>query len=288
MSILKKIIIFLIPICMLIGLNNHYSNAYRNELEVFGKHKTYFIGSSRVQRGIDPKILNDHSNETKIYNLGISGSTFLHNLILAEHMIEKYKAAELFIELSPIQFKINDTHTMLGIVDFFSIIKNANVNNFFETMESYLFQKFSLRNSIKQIILPNNNESAFGYVFASQNSYDKTDSFLKIEDLGFNSNYDITSYSKLISELNKVAFKNHTKIRYFLPLTFKREEERKIVTAVFNSLASEQKVFYTNEFLESIRNSDNLFDKNHFNDRGAKIMTLYFKSKYFSKRGSSF
>src|SRR5688500_5432377 len=59
----------------------------------------YFIGCSRVQRSIDPVIIQRYFNHEHVYNLGISGSTFLSNCILSDAIIRKEGPKIIFIEL---------------------------------------------------------------------------------------------------------------------------------------------------------------------------------------------
>ena len=122
----------------------------------------------------------------------------------------------------------------------------------------------------------------FGYIFSDKNNYHTTDSFLKMVDLERKTDQDLSEYYDLISHLNQVAKKHNTKIHFFLPLTFNKKQERDIVSTVFQFLSDEQKVKYTTGFLNSISNANNLRDKNHFNNKGAKVMTNYFKKTYFS------
>lgn len=291
MSLVKKLVAFLFPLCVLVGVNIYFSSSSSNfKLKAFEKHSSYFIGSSRVQRGIDPELLHEHSKENRVYNVGIRAGTFLHNFIMAEHIIKEYNPKELFIELSPIQAKINPTLESLNINDLQLVIKYFNLLYFFEDTESYLFSKVTIRHSLKKIIMSNKtnlvngsySSISIGYEFIDENNYDTTNSFLTMEDLEIYNTYDITDHIHLIAQLHQISEKNHTTIRYFLPITFNREEERILVSKVFQSLSKEQKVPYTKDFLNSISKSIYLQDKNHLNHKGAKIMTNYFKNLYFS------
>ncbi|PWA10209.1 hypothetical protein DB891_05800 [Flavobacterium laiguense] len=254
----------------------YFSN--QNETEKFPSHGIYFIGSSRVQRGIDHQLLNKKNKGDKAYNLGISGATFIHNITLAEHLILHCNAKKLFIELSPIIYSFHPVHESLN-VNRSKIMKIYNL----DYIEFYLFSKLNLRSSLKKIVTPSNNISKeYGYVFGNQNNYHKTKSFLKIEDLEKNWNSDVSKYFDIISNFNKIALKHNTKIYFFLPLTFRKEKEREIVSTIYQLLPNNQKVIYTEHFINSIHDPDYLFDENHFNYKGAKIMTSYFKEMYFT------
>lgn len=283
MKLSIKFLLFLLPLCIVIGINIYYLN--QNQINKFDKHATYFIGSSRVQRGIDPQLLNDNKEENKIYNFGISSSTFFHNIILAKHLIIKHKAKELFIELSPIIHSYHPAPESLnmGITSMTAAIKYLSINGYIEYVESYLFTRLSLKTTLKKLIQYNGDSlDKIGYRFNDKNKYYTTDSFLKIEDLEMKTDDDLSEYFDLILQLTQLAKKQNTKIRFFLPLTFQRKQEREIVSTIFNRLPNEQKVKYTEDFLNSISNADNLYDKNHFNNKGAKIMTTYFKNAYFT------
>ncbi|MFK7979082.1 MAG: hypothetical protein AB8G86_03800 [Saprospiraceae bacterium] len=263
-----KFFIFCSPFILLIVVTDLVQ---RKSLVPIKENSTYFIGSSRVKSYINPEILNKKNKD--IYNIGVNGSTFLNNIILAEKLITKYQASELFIELSGIHTDYREDHIVLGI-SIFDYLKVVPATGLVETIETYLFWKFNLRLIFKKLIL--SESSNVGYQSSKNNDYKEDDSFLKWEDIANNCKYDISQYEELVAYLLKIADTHHTKISFFLPLTFEREEERCMVSAVFRALPNELRVNYTKAFLTDIRNPIYLRDKNHFNDKGAEVMTNYF------------
>lgn len=275
MKLFPKIIVFLLPVFCLIWIIKYFSN--QDESEKFPNDGIYFIGSSRVQQGIDPQLLNTSIKGDSVYNIGISGATFIHNINLAKHLILNCNAKKLFIELSPIIYSFHPVHESLNINTF----KINEIYNL-DYIELYLFSKLNLRHYLKNKLAPKQTSKEYGYVFSDQNNYHKTNSFLKIQDLDKKWNSDVSEYFDIISNLNKIAINHNTKIYFFLPVTFKRERERAIVSTIYQLLPNNQKVIYTEHFINSIHNTNYLADENHFNYKGAKIMSSYFKEMYFN------
>jgi|GEM_PF-1932552 len=66
------------------------------------KYNTFFIGTSRVNNGIDPELFDvELGKKTKTFNLGAPGSSGLENIELAKHLIEHktLDVQNIFIEL---------------------------------------------------------------------------------------------------------------------------------------------------------------------------------------------
>lgn len=276
MNFYIKICLFLLPL-VLLEVYVHHPPEYANAN--FEKNSVFFVGSSRVQRGI---ITSRLEGENKIYNAGISGSTFFHNMIRAEYLIKEHKAQHLFIEISPIQYSFRRAHIPYGIHLNYSTVKAISLRNYADYIESYLFSFLSLKSYVKELFMAKAEIHRLGYIANEGSLYNKVNSFLKVEDLNKTYKYNITAYLNFINHLNQLAEKEGTRIQYFLPLTYKRQLEKEIDLAVFNSLESELKVTYTEDFLRSIMNSDYLYDMNHLNNKGATIMTNYFNSTVLS------
>jgi hypothetical protein len=291
MKLPYKLLLFLLPFVIIIGTNIYFHQTSK-EIQKIENSSICFVGSSRVKNGIDPTLLNQNNSKVKAYNFGVNGSTFYHNIIFSKYLIKNFNPKELFIELSPINYKIHIIHLDYNIdiisldynIDIISLINLlAPLTDNIKTAEDFLFRKLSLRNSMRNLIYQDSIKDDIGYNYINENNYFTSESFLTIGDLYKKQNIDISAHINLIIDLKALAKKHDTKIRFFLPLTFNKIEEREIVSAVFQSLSKEDKVEYTNEFLTKISNSENLKDKNHLNSKGAKIMTTYFKKNYFTK-----
>lgn len=290
MKFFFKLCLLLTPLGLLIAFNIFYNLNHSNATK-FSENAYYFIGSSRVQYGINPVQLNQIKKP--IYNVGISAATFFNNVMLAEHLMQTSKPKELFIELSPIIYTFSSAQKTLGVKPVNALKHLIRLNSFhlkeiLDILEIILFDSLSLKDNLKKIFistksnLSESNSIYFGYKPKSLNYYFGRNSFLQVNNLETKYNVDISEYTYYISYLTLLADKHNVKIRFFLPLTFNRQEEREIVCTVYQSLPDELKVKYTSEFIEKIRQPQYLFDKNHFNNKGAAIMTDYFDKLFFN------
>lgn len=290
MKVFSKICLLIVPLGLIIGLNIFYNLHHTANSIVFEENASYFVGSSRVQRGIDPERLNQ--NKDRIYNVGISGSTFFNNVMLAEHLINEAKPKELFIELSPIIYTFSEAQNLMGVMPssafrYLLFYNSIHLKETIDIAEMILFYNLSVKENIKRVFIskkimsPKNSIYHIGYINGEDNNYSYNDSFLQLKNLETKYNVDISDYSYFISNLTQLADKHNVKIRFFLPLTFKRQAEREIVSTVYQSLPSGMKVKYSKAFIDKISHSENLADKNHFNNKGAEIMTDYFRRLYF-------
>lgn len=290
MKVFSKICLLIFPLSLIIGLNIFYNLHQTTNSILFEENASYFVGSSRVQRGLNPEQINQ--NEDRIYNVGISGSTFFNNVMLAEHLINNAKPKELFIELSPIIYTFSEAQNSMGVrpssaFRYLLIYNSIHLKETIDIAEMILFYNLSVKENIKRVLISKKIVSSqnsiyhIGYVNGEDNNYFHNDSFLQLKNLETKYNVDISEYSYFISNLTQLADKHNVKIRFFLPLTFKRQAEREIVSTVYQSLPSGMKVKYSKAFIDKISHSENLVDKNHFNNKGAEIMTDYFGKLYF-------
>jgi len=288
MNLLTKCVIFCLPFLALLIVHDYIQEKYALEFKEGG---SYFVGSSRVRHGINLERLKKSVRNDNLHNVAMSGSTFLHNIVLSEHLIKKHQAKELLIELAIIQSNYPDKHIRfgIGVTDYCETVfgNYISISDYFRLlnggivaeMEGLLFQKLNLQDAIKSVLngyLNSQSLEDIGYVYSNKNHYKKLDSFIEIKDTNKNTACNILKYKHLITSLTQIAAEYKVKIRFFLPLTYLTEEERCIVSAIFKSLPNHLKIDYSTDFLHKIRNPSYLYNKNHFNHKGAEVMTDYF------------
>jgi hypothetical protein len=243
------------------------------------------VGSSRVQRSINPNLLFNGNKTENIYNVSVASSTFFHNIVFSEYLINNFKPKDIYIELSPIIYNLNPAHIKFKINNLPYIRRYLHIIDLFDFAESYIFYWINLKDTLKNIVFPNQNlADTIGFISNDQNGYKKTDSFLKKKDLELNFNQDISRHKELIRVLMHLAKENNTKIHFFLPLTYRKQLEKEIVVTVYQSLAKELKINYSEDFLKQISKPEYLYDNLHLNTKGAVVTSAYFKENYFQPR----
>lgn len=277
MNLAQRFLLFLMPIILLYIF---FSLQTKHIINVEKKYKNavLFIGSSRVQYGINPRIISQCRKNKNIYNLGISSSTFKQNLILCDYLIRNSKIDKIYIELSPISEigfeNIMSTQSLFGLT-FFDIFKFSNSRDYYLILKTFFFNMLSLKNEFKDYFLKSDS-SAFGYITTDENSFHTKSSFLRVNDLEKPYSFDITEHQNLIFNLLKLAKSNNVQIGFFLPFTFRKDKERAIVISIYNSLPKSLKVPIDYQILNQISDPIYLKDKNHFNNKGAVIYSKLF------------
>ncbi len=248
----------------------------------------YFLGSSRVQRSIDPILMSKKSKKENVYNLGISGSTFLNNCILADYLIRSNKKKKIFIELSPIIPSLKPG--LLNFADasslnpFRSILRLQRKESYLDQAmfqlklyNDYLFSKINIKEGLKKHIpgLSKKISHQIGYSEDTKKGAKSITSFITYKEINIQhkSKINLNKYHNYIEHLDSLAARHQTKIVFFLPITYKSPKEKDIVIPLFQSLRSNQKLAYSKHFISTITNSDYLLDINHFNKFGAETYT---------------
>lgn len=274
MKLIPKISLFLLPILVVIGFNVKLLS--KIGLPNYQQESVFLLGSSRVQQQFDPRLWQD-SVPCEVINLGVMSSTFLHNVIMAEHIIDKYQPKKLLIELSPSIHNLNQTHLALNLNKAELTWKYFNIMECIEATDNYMFYYGNLKSSMKNLAIGEPQKLHYGFSYTDQNQCDSTSSFLRFDDIQNPKDIDISEHRELVERLDTKANKANVEVVYFLPLTFKRQLERDLVVAVYHSLPENQRINYTEDFIQDVSKSEYLFDNNHFNAKGAEVVTNYFK-----------
>lgn len=280
-------LILFVPIALLkLGIKEDSFYPIISEFNHGQSHTFFFIGSSRVRKGLDPDIIQVHFPKSRVYNLGITGSTFLSNVILAEQVILKKGKSTLFVEISPfkpslpkefVEFsKVNDFHPLLSIIRMTAgLPRLSSLMLILETINIELFSLVSIKKPLSMLITnkTESQKSWLGYNPAYHGKYHLTTDFLKIEDIEnlFSDNQSKNYSLSVIHYLQSLAQANDSEIVFFLPITFIKAEEKGIDVALYNSLSKKNKLIYTQDFLEKVSKREYLLNKNHFNLQGSKI-----------------
>ncbi|MDW3209680.1 MAG: hypothetical protein R8N23_07430 [Reichenbachiella sp.] len=244
----------------------------------------FFIGSSRVQRAIDPHLLESELKNYSINNLGISGSTFLGNCVVADHILRLPGKKVIFIELSPLKhdipsgvFKFGEVEKFNVLSKVFQLTENLGLSTqlmlVLDVLNTRMFSQISLKNDVKRIFrykqsIEKDNQW-IGYRPTNLQSRDKLIRFLRssdVEDSCF-SNYKL--YIEMINDLDELASFSDGEIVFFLPLTYLKETEVRIATDLFAILPERMKLRFSDRFIQSCSSEDYMADKNHFNKKGA-------------------
>ncbi|MDY8137649.1 hypothetical protein [Aquimarina sp. 2201CG5-10] len=274
-----------------------------NNLSNVDNTSYYFVGSSRVQKSINPEILRKNFNNKNIHNVGISGSTFLSNCILAEYLIKKQKSSTIFIELSPVipklatgLIKFSDEVNLDLLKSFNQFNKYENVRkklfNTLNVLNHYSFSKLTVKENIKEVLgQPNLNDEKrlMGFVSVNENNFNSTTPFITYKEINssFKQNEELNTHKNYINHLLKLGKQYNSKVVFFLPVTYRNQKEKNIVIPLFQELPDSLKIKYSEKFIKTITDSKYLSDNNHLNNIGAKkysqllgpLLGTYFENK---------
>lgn len=256
---------------------------FKNIAESTNNHSVAFVGSSRTNRGINPSVISSLIQTHRFLNLGISGSTFFSNYVITNYLIEQTSCEVIIFELSPIISNSPDfVHRLTNSLDIDLYSYSTDINgddhgsNFrfkVETLNDIISKKIFIKQKVKHLLNVKSNDE-FGYRQESENRIKTNASILKPQDLAVTSSaYDLSMYLQGIAQLIKKANSKNRSIRFMLPLTFRKETEKDIIIPLFHQIPDSLKVLYDERILEAVNRPELLLDANHFNSKGAKILT---------------
>lgn len=302
------IITFFILIINYVSKDTYKKSYIENIIDLKKRMKDssyFFIGSSRVKRSIDPKEVKKIFKNRGIINLGINSSVFISNCLLTESIMKIHNGV-FFIELSPALFKLSNGIVMLS----------NEINIDIENSAKQLFQKESSYDGYLHLlkIYKNKLSSELAYeldykrkirsLFFDDTEFRELPGFISIEVANnINSISSFLTYNELvtlkktkvnldnykiyINHLMDLSVKYKSKIVFFLPLTYKKKEERDIVIPLYQMLPDSMKIKYSEKFLNEITNSDYLQDIIHLNSNGAKVYSQWL-GKYLNENSNKF
>lgn len=239
----------------------------------------YFIGTSRVQRGISPPTLKADLPDYNFVNLGLSSSSFLYACRAASNVMKNNSGKKIiFIELTGLSIAPPDSYYyLLTVRDVAEVFKqHTSLQCSSEDVRALLFFSFSIHGDIKKTIYPRlkfNAGPAIGFLEDDRDSGSLA-SMLTTESFAVKTRISpdvLNVYLEVINNLRKEAEENGDDIQFILPLMIPEESEFAIDMSVFAELPEEMKWSYSDEFLITMHNRQYLSDQSHLNSKGAAI-----------------
>lgn len=285
-----KIFVFLFITCaVVVGVKTLSVDTPNHAVQSFATlspHDTsfFFIGSSRVQKGIDPDIVSGDDETTHIFNVGIAGSSFLSNCVAADFLVRQPGYKVLYIELAPLLNELPDgllelsseleqspSHAVLNLTENQPLTERSMM--IITIMNQQMFKSISIGHDVRNLI---DHKSGAGTEAIGFSPYDKNDSrevasFLTWEEINVSPaiSVDLTKYNAMLEYLNKVARDNNSRVIFFLPITSGNPTEKNILIPLYRALPDSMKLAYSDSLLKKMRRPEFLGDKNHLNRKGA-------------------
>ncbi|MFL0162084.1 hypothetical protein [Aquirufa salirivi] len=244
----------------------------------------FFLGSSRIMKSVNPKVLNDSLSGWETINFGMSGNSLAQNLFFAQFLSKMPGKKVLFIELTKFksEMPISFTYTakVLGFPDFpFSYYQYIHVNQDFRTKFENTEKVFwdwitKQQMGVKGLISGEIDQSykIIGYTPIYESNYPHHDSFITRQDLVTYSKgkVDIEIWNR-IEEIIKLQVKGNLKVVFLMPLNYKSKDELALQIPIYSTLPSSLKWEYDDLFLKEIKKANYLEDRNHLNYQGSLI-----------------
>ena len=290
-----KITILLVIICASVLLLKKYAsrgdetmlNPFQNA-NAGADTSLYFIGSSRVQKSVNPKLLQDYFRNFQVINLGISGGNFLSNCVMAEIVLKRPGNKVVFIELAPILDELPDAlYSVASQTTDFSPSGSARA---FATNRSYaeqstlmltilnreLYKSVTIREELFDILgfnVRKSNSNWIGFDPYDKNECEDARSFLTWQEIHSETEVavDLSKYAAMISRLELLANEGDSRIVFFLPITIRERLEKRIILPLYRTLPDSMKLEFTPGFLSGLSQPGFLGDENHLNRRGAEV-----------------
>ncbi|EAY31936.1 hypothetical protein [Microscilla marina] len=246
----------------------------------------FFLGSSRVQCGVNPDIIKKKLGQDKVYNLAVGGATFLNSCIIAQHLIQTKGHKTIFIELASIHKKLPE-HIFLICQEFginlpkalHRLVKGFDLKRQLEIQTHYLeqaaFLTASVKNTVQVLLNYKNPLPPIGFQAHTQNNCLSIQSFINDNEVLNPLAYPpyIKEHKLLIDYLTLLAQHHHARIIFLLPINFVDSTRKKQALEVYHHVPPHQKVVYTADFIQQMQQARFLKDAQHLNQWGAQKYT---------------
>jgi hypothetical protein len=244
----------------------------------------FFVGSSRVQRSIDPKIINAHYDGFRTVNLGISSGNFLSSCVMANFILRQRGHKVVFIELAPLLDELPDglfkVSSETGLSPFRSVLDLTGNHSFSERsmlivniINHHLYNSITVREEVREIFgyKMDDSDQLIGFQSSDKNDAHDISSFLTWQEINTNRSnaIDLTKYKTMIGHLENLAKSNNSRIVFFLPVTYNKQIEKSIAISLYQVLPYTMKLEFSAHFLEQMARKEFLMDGNHLNAQGA-------------------
>lgn len=308
-KLIIKIVVFLsisaAPIVALkmgsktIGVNDPAN--YLDHLTTHADTSLFFIGSSRVQRSIDPQIIKSHYGHFPAFNLGVAGGTFLSNCVMADFIIQQKGYKVLFIELSPLVDELPDylfgVSSEIGLNPLRSVLALTQSQSFsarsmliLNVINRQLHNSIAVTEEVKKIIgYKMDRESRIGFVASDKNNFQNILCLLTWEEMkNGHSDYsiDLSKYMQMIDYLQNEARNNNAQLVFFLPITYAKQVEKTIVIPLYFALPETMRLEFPDYFFREMNKEEYLKDQLHLNRQGATTysrLLIPLLDKHFNK-----
>ncbi len=285
-SVVLIMVISLLYIARENGSRAMLRNANKQILEsaIGNDTAVFFVGSSRVQYGVNDSLLQA-ALHCKIFNCGFSNATFFSNAVIVTGLIKQGGKKIIVTELSPLIPDIppgsSEFMQVVGIYQPGHIHRLLQNDGIFKNRQAYisllnqfLVNSITLENEIKSLFDPGFGKrllTGFRYKSINSGGYKKTDSFLEKSDLesAGNPHPQTSRHLKYISQLASLAAEHGVKLVFMLPVLYRDPIEKELVRSVFHSLPDSLRLTYSPGFLDQVSNPAYLYDIMHFNKNGA-------------------
>ncbi|WP_299460123.1 hypothetical protein [uncultured Microscilla sp.] len=246
----------------------------------------FFLGSSRIQCGVNPDIIKKKLGQDKVYNLAVGGATFLNSCIIAQHLIQTKGRKTIFIELANIHkkfpehiflicqaFGINLPKALHQLVKGFDLKRQVEIQTHY--LEQAAFFTASVKNTVQSLVNYKNSQQPIGFQAYTQNNCLSVESFISINEVSnpLASQPYTHEHKLLIDYLTLLAKQYHTRIIFLLPINFVDSTRKQQILEVYHHLPSHQKVVYTADFIQQMQQARFLKDAQHLNQWGAQKYT---------------
>ncbi|MEY5048695.1 MAG: hypothetical protein RLZZ175_2054 [Bacteroidota bacterium] len=289
----KVVIKLLIFIVLVIGLgliarysvlNFIYKNQPTSIYETKKIPQCVFVGNSRINNALNDSVFANEIKDFEIHNYAIPGMSFNYSLKMIEKLSTQTSNSVFYVELGQMHtsipyrafpyFSIGD---QVEATQYF--YQNYNLGNM-RSIKKWLFEstnlvyntitsqkyfnilsgKVKLNNNLKYS--PRCDKYSGDFIMISKNNFAYQQVVLENKQY----KYLITS---VIVELSK----QNNRIYFLLPVTFKDANEKQIVSSIYRQIPIENKLIYSDNFLNQISSNKNLADNNHLNVFGSNIFT---------------
>lgn len=247
----------------------------------------FFLGSSRIQRSVNSKLIQDSLTTWRVYNMGLLGNTLAQNLYLAQFIKNLPGNKVVFVELT--SYLVNYPESFESALEYLELpdfpnsyykflgkpIPSSKNYGFLDDFEAVFWNTMiQNQNVIKRIAFRDeyNGYNEIGYSPTNRNDVVSKESFLNQENLHVFalSKLDMNAYSR-VNQALKMQEQNEFKVVFLLPITSNNKDDFEIKIPIFNKIPKESKWEYTGQFLQEMANPRYLENKNHMNSQGAMI-----------------
>lgn len=259
---------------------NVYSNYYSNSKFQFfrsfkNKNVDYvFLGSSRVENGINPLVIDSITN-SKSVNFSVQSSK-VNDMLLLLKLLDVYniKYKKVFIQIDYIYNSLNEYSNVLDyeLIPFYNsndlIKKHLNSSNKYNDFElSFPFMRYALydqKNGIRRLI---SNFKTTASIYSHNNGFRELHGTLGLDIRTHDLPNKIIDFNQNFEDLKAYISSNNIDVVYFFSPIRKDTKNKDYVDKL------KLKIPELKDYSSVIENSKYFKDNIHLNKHGAKIFS---------------